>query len=360
MIFVHDNTESMAWSLNAKDLLLQGISGSEVIFTVQLDGETATYFNLIPFDGKIRLSLRDLLEAILPQESGINPMTSGLAVRGGGHQLLVSARDDLGNSATVSLTCFRGGIDENSGNSKRTQWLSWKPQVSPTFKWGRELLSLLLMPGYTTSRVAVTIYYLYHSPETVTLASAPSVENGKPCIWTYDCSFDTIASLGSYSEEDTILAYDITMGALPRRRFILSLPDNRAREFLFVNSMGAMDSLFTTGDVIGEAESTTSVSQIGYKEKEISNVFVAKLKVSTGTIQREREIANLFDFLRSTERYLLAPGDTARCIVVDGIETDLSFGQLSGASFTFHMADGFTGRYYEDKNLGEYEFTSAE
>lgn len=359
MIFVHDNTESMAWSLNAKDLLLQGISGSDVTFTVQLDGETVTTFNLVPYDGKIRISLRDLLEAILPQDTDINPMTQGLAVRSG-HQLLVSALDNLGASTSVSLTCFRGGIDENAGNSKSTQWLSWKPQVSPTYAWGRELLSLLLMPGYPSSQVAVTIYYLYHSPEIVTLANAPSLVDNKPCIWTYDCSFETIAALASHAEDDSILAYDITMGALPRRRFILSLPDNRAREFIFANSMGVLDTLFTTGELSSGAESSTSVSLIGHNEKEVANAFVAKLKASTGLLQHEREIANLYDFLRSTERYVLAPDDIARRIVVDSIETDISFGRESGATFTYHLADGFTGRHYEDKNLGEYEFTSAE
>lgn len=350
----------MAWSLTAKDVSLQGIDGTSVAFTVYMDGQAVTTFSLVPVNSTIKLSLRGILEAILPQETGINPMSSGLAERNGGHTVTIAAADDLGASASMDLTCFRGGIDENAGNGKTTQWLSWKPQASQTLRWGRELLSLLLMPGYSSSKVQVTIYYLYHSPETVDLASAPTVLNSKPCIWTYDCSYETIAELGTYSDEDTILAYDITMGTLPRRRFILSPTDKRGREFIFKNSMGVLDTLYTAGDVVFEEESNVSTSVVNNRETEIDNAFIARQKVSTGLIQREREIANLYDLLRSNERYIMAPGDTARRIVVDGIDSDISFGKPSAATITFHLADGFTGSYYEDKNLGEYEFTSAE
>ncbi len=350
----------MAWSLSAKDILLQGIAGSVVTFTVQMDGQSVITFELIPLDGKITLSLRGLLEAILPAETGLNPMLSGMAVRSGAHAISISAEDDLDNTASMSLTCFRGGIDESAGNGKTTRWLSWKPQVSQTFRWGRELLSLLLMPGYESSQVRVTIYYLYHSPETVVLATAPTVINAKPCIWNYDCSYETIAELGTYSEEDTIVAYDITMGALPRRRFILGDTDKRGREFVFQNSMGVLDTLFTTGEIKEEHETEIATAKVDNRETEIANTFTARQKVTTGLLQKEREITNLYDFLRSNERYVLAPGGTTKRIVVDSTESDIAFGQPSGASITFHLADGFSGGYYEDKNLGEYEFTSAE
>lgn len=350
----------MAWSLTAKDITLQGVTGSVVTFTVQLDAQTVTTFDLVPVNGSITLSLRNILEAILPLETGLNPMLSGMAVRSGGHDVAISAVDDLNYTASMSLTCFRGGIDDSAGNDKSTRWLSWKPQVSQTFRWGRELLSLLLMPSYSTSQVRATIYYLYHSPEIVTLASAPSVANSKPCIWNYDCSFSTIAGLGTYSDVDTIVAYDITMGNLPRRRFILAPTDNRGREFIFKNSMGALDTLFTSGKVDAEHESKATTAKVNNKERELSIELTAMQKVSTGLLQREREVANLYDFLRSNERYVLAPGDTARRIIVDSTDSDISLGEPSGASITFHLADGFTGEYYEDKNIGEYEFTSAE
>ena len=350
----------MAWSLSAKDIFLQGVSGSFVAFTVQLDGNSVTSFDLIPINGEISISLRDLLEAILPSETGLNPMFSAMAARSGAHSVSISAVDNLGNTASMSLTCFKGGIDESAGNSKITRWLSWKPQVSQTFPWGRELLSLLLMPGYSSTQVKVTIYYLYHSPEVVTLAAAPTVVNSKPCIWNYDCSYETVSALGTYSEEDTIVAYDITMGTLPRRRFVIGPTDKRGREFIFRNSMGVLDTLFTSGVVNLENESNVATFMNGNKETELFNDFTARQKVSTGLLQREREIIGLYDFLRSNERYVLAPGDIARRIVVDGVESDISLGQPSGTSITFHLADGFTGAYYEDKNLGEYEFTSAE
>lgn len=359
MFFTHDNTASMAWSLTAKDILLRGVSGTVVTFNVQLDGQDAATFNLIPIEGGITLSLRGLLEAILPKETGVDPMLSGLASRTGGHSVAISATDDLQNTASVTLTCFSGGIDE-SGDDRATRWLSWKPQVTTSYRWGRELLSLLLMPGYASSQVKVTIYYLYNSPEIVTLAAAPTVENSKPCIWVYDCSYATIAALASHSAEDTILAYDITMGALPRRRFILAPTDNRGREFIFRNSMGVLDTLFTAGDVESTGESDTATARNNNKETEVSNTFVTRQKVSTGLLQREREIANLLDFLRSNERYVLTPGDSAKRIIVDNIESDISFGQPSSASVTFHLADGFSGLYFEDENIEEYEFVSAE
>lgn len=350
----------MAWSLSAKDILLQSVSGTIVTFTVQLDGQDVTSFDLLPISGKISLSLRGLLEAILPMETGLDPMLSGMAVRSGAHSVTISATDNLGNTASVSLTCFRGGIDESAGNGKITRWLSWKPQVSQTFRWGRELLSLLLMPGSSSTQVKATVYYLYHSPEIVTLAAAPTVAGSKPCIWNYDCSYETIAALGSHSEDDTILAYDITMGSLPRRRFILGPTDQRGREFIFRNSMGVLDTLFTVGEINAESESEIATARVGNKEREIANDFTARQKVATGLLQKEREIANLYDFLRSNERYILSPGGTARRIIVDGTESDITLGQPSGASITFHLADGFLGGYYEDKNLGEYEFVQAE
>ena len=350
----------MAWSLSAKDILLQGVSGSVVTFSVTLDGKAATTFDLIPIDGEITISFRWLLEAILPAETGLDPMLSRMAVKSGAHNVSISAIDDLNNIASMSLTCIRGGIDESAGNGKITRWLSWKPQVSQTFRWGRELLSLLVMPGNSGAPVEATIYYRYHSPETITLAEVPPIMDAKPCIWNYDCSYATIAAMGTYSEEDTIVAYDITMGDLPRRRFVLGPTDKRGREFIFRNSMGVLDTLFTSGELSAESESETATAKVNNKETEIVNNFISRLKVTTGLLQKERDIANLYDFLRSNERYALTPGGTAKRIVVDGAESNIAFGQPSGATITFHLADGFTGGYYEDKNLGEYEFTTAE
>ena len=109
-----------------------------------------------------------------------------------------------------------------------------------------------------------------------------------------------------------------------------------------------------------EHETEIATAKVDNRETEIANTFTARQKVTTGLLQKEREITNLYDFLRSNERYVLSPGVVAKRIVVDSTESDIAFGQPSGASITFHLADGFSGGYYEDKNLGEYEFTSAE
>lgn len=357
MQFTNPNTGSFVWSRDAKDVVLDSIlpASATVQFTVKLGAAAVASFALTAVSGSITLRYREILEAVLPKSIGTLLSTADYD-RYSNDVTIVAT---LGNS-TVSTTkrCFRGGSDElRPAFPHGTQWLTWKPQVTRTWAWAKEFLSLVI-PNSTKMDVSAKVYFTDHTDTTLTLCTFALMTNGYS-IGLVNCSPSVINSLVPAGK--TVAAYDVDAGSsIKAHRFILQPTRLRGREFLFVNSLGVLDTVFAAGDVSRETEMAVSAASIDSEEVELSNGAVERFKVQTGWIRERRMMDQWQDFFRSTERYVLLQGDVVRRIVVDAIETEMTEHNLSSATITYHYAKAFTGRYYEDTAIGAYDYTENE
>lgn len=355
MNFSNPNTGAFVWSRTAGDILLTGgpSPNTPVQFTVLLNGSEVVNFELTAISGMITLRFKDILEALLPRNA---MLSSGRSTRYS-NTVAIRATVNEDSITTSTMVCFRGGSDELSpAYPYTTHWLTWKPQITDTWAWAKEQLSCIIGPS-TPVTVSAKVYFAYHTPVTVTIATFASQSGAS--IGTVDCSPSVIEGLANVSN-DALVAYDVYAGNVKRHRFILKPTRLRGREFLFRNSLGVWDTVYASGDVSRETEMGLSTVTINGEEVEFANAAVERFKVQTGSLRERRMMDQWQDFFRTTERYVLLQDDTPRRIVVDSIEPEMTEHTLSSATITYHYAKAFTGRYFNDTELDDYDYTATE
>ena len=341
----------------AEDLTVTGLStSSNVTITVYLDGSSVASFELTPHPTAATavVRFREILNNVLPRVSETVPSTTSTYT----NPVYVRASQGGTNVDTATMFCFRGGSDAlTTGFSHTTHWLTWKPQVTRTYPWAKEVLSLI-KPKSTSRTVYAKVYLSTGSSVTVTLGSFSS-SSTQVVICSVNCSLSRIQGFSGVTGK-TVLGYDVYCGDILAHRFIVKPARLRQREFLYANSLGVLDTVFATGDVARDTASELATARIGGQEVELSNDSVEHFKANTGGLRKRREMDQWQDFFRSTDRWVLLQGDVLRRIVIDSIESDMTEHKLSGASFTYHYADRFTGRYYSDSALPAFDYSNYE
>ena len=357
MQWTNPNTGSFVWSRTAKDITLTGATSNSmtnppVQFSVHLNGSSVATFKLTAVSGEVKLRFREILEAILPRRGDTLISTSNSATYG--DTVAIQATLDGSSVTTSSMRCFRGGSDELQPTvNVASYWLTWKPLKVNTWPWAKEFLSCVILSS--SINVNAKVYFADGGNSVISLASFSS---GTVRIGLVNCSPSVIRS--SFSNRE-VIAYDVYSPSLITRRFILKPSDRaRGREFLFMNSLGALDTVIATGDVSRETEMDVSSVSINGDETEIANSAVERFKVQTGGIRERRMIDQWQEFFRASERYVLLKGDVVRRIVVDSIEPEMTEHKLSGAAFTYHYAKAFTGRFYQENVLGAFDPSSID
>lgn len=342
----------------AEDLTVTGLStSSNVTITVYLDGSSVASFELTPHPTAATavIRFREILNNILPRVSETVPSTTSTYT----NPVYVRASQGGTNVDTTTMFCFRGGSDAlTTGFSHTTHWLTWKPQVTRTYPWAKEVLSLI-KPKSTSRTVYAKVYLSTGSSVTVTLGTFSS-SSTQVAICSVNCSLSRIQGFSGVSGK-TVLGYDVYCGDILAHRFIVKPARLCQREFLFANSLGVLDTVFATGDVARDTEAQVSTALISGQEAELANDAIEHFKVNTGGLRKRREMDQWQDFFRSPYRWVILRDDaTVRRIVVDSIESDMTEHRLSGASFTYHYAHRFTGRYYSDSALPAFDYSNYE
>lgn len=355
-IAISNPNSSMAYVFaeKAEDLTVTGLStSSNVTIAVYLHGSSVASFELTPHpvSASVVVRFREILNAILPR------ITCSVPSAKSSYFNAVYVRATQGNAyvETSTMYCFRGGFDAmETSFPHTTHWLTWKPQCTRTYKWAKEILSFI-KPKLTSRTVYAKIYYSDRTSETITLVTfTHTALDTQVTSCMVNCSYSRILGLLS-TVGKTILAYDVYGGDILAHRFIVEPTRLRQREFLYANSLGVLDTVFSTGDVGRDTASELATARIGGQEVELSNDTVEHFKVNTGVLRKRREMDQWQDFFRSTDRWVLLQGDVLRRIIIDSIESDMTEHKLTGASFTYHYADRFTGRYYTDVALSAFD-----
>lgn len=351
MTFSNPNTGAFVWSRTAADITLSGLQASQTVqFTVYLNGSAVATFSLVSSQsGNIVIRFGEILEAILPRRDATIPSTTS------SYTNTVYIRATLNNDTldTSTMFCFRGGSDSlQSAFPHTTQFLTWKPQIVRTYPWAIEVISLI-KPKSTSITVTGKVYLSNNSSVTVTLGTFSS-SSTQVAICQVNISPSRIQGFSSVSG-NTVLGYDVYTNNILAHRFIIKPNRVRAREFLFINSLGVLDTAFATGDMERDTDLAVSTFTASGLEKELTNEACESFKVSTGGIRERRMMDHWQDFFRSTERFVRLQGDVTRRIIVDSVEPEMTENTLSSAAFTYHYADRFTGRYHADVALSAFD-----
>ena len=330
------------WSRNAGDLRLDVDGAGSVHFSVSC-GNRSFSFDLVPVGSCCVLRLDELLESLLPEPDLTlpNPVRITPATR------FDITADDGETTASWWCRAFRGG----AAGSVLGRFLSWKENPSPAWHGSAEPLSLLVASG-SISFTAIA-YLKLLAPVTLTLAS---VTVDAPSIVSIDASPDRISTLLEAADipEAQILAYDVTATDTETLRFIVNRSDARLTHFLFINSLGVLDSVHATGRRQHNLEHLSESFSNRDIESELYNRSFGKLTVSTGYIPGSRARHQWREFLCSSYRFLLQ--DESKRIILDDISPEVKDFEPSTISFTFHLAKEPRAWYYNNPDLPPYAY----
>lgn len=310
----------------------------------------------------VTIKTRDILEALIEPSSIGSGGVSGVPV------VEISAGADTESSISMSFQALYGSAAGKTPADMARHWLTWRDQISTTYFGCRERLTFfagLDLLGWKSGSytVAVKIY----TPSGIVQATLAS--GTIPSQVSYISVDASPASVLAVGEVSSILAYDLsfslsgtaaddtaaTVESYPLR-LVLGAADPRAKEFIFINSLGVEDRVTACGIRKDGLEGGSSKFVNGGVEREHGNEAQEQFEVYSGHLATARSVEQWMEFLKSSERYLSSGG--LKGIVIDDYNTEVQEGELCSVSFTYRLSERIKGFHHDDsESIGEYDPT---
>lgn len=308
------------------------------------------------------IKTRDILEALIEPSSIDSGGVSGVPV------VEISAGADTGSSISMSFLALYGSAAGKTPADMARHWLTWRDQISATYFGCRERLTFfagLDLLGWKSGSytVAVKIY----TPSGI--AQATLASGTIPSQVSYISVDASPASVLAVGEVSNLLAYDLsfslsgtaaddtaaTVESYPLR-LVLGAADPRAKEFIYINSLGVEDRVTACGIRKDGLEGGSSKFVNGGVEREHGNEAQEQFEVYSGHLATARSVEQWMEFLKSSERYLSSGG--LKGIVIDDYNTEVQEGELCSVSFTYRLSERIKGFHHDDsESIGEYDPT---
>lgn len=308
------------------------------------------------------IKTRDILEALIEPSSIGSGGVSGVPV------VEISAGADTESSISMSFQALYGSAAGKTPADMARHWLTWRDQISATYFGCRERLTFfagLDLLGWKSGSytVAVKIY----TPSGIVQATLAS--GTIPSQVSYISVDASPASVLAVGEVSSLLAYDLsfsfsgtaaddtaaTVESYPLR-LVLGTADPRAKEFIYINSLGVEDRVTACGIRKDGLEGGSSKFVNGGVEREHGNEAQEQFEVYSGHLATARSVEQWMEFLKSSERHLYNAG--LKGIVIDEYDTDAPEGELSSVSFTYRLSERIRGFHHDDsESIGEYDPT---
>lgn len=308
------------------------------------------------------IKTRDILEALIEPSSIGSGGVSGVPV------VEISAGADTESSISMSFLALYGSAAGKTPADMARHWLTWRDQISATYFGCRERLTFLAgldLLGWKSGSytVAVKIY----TPSGIVQATLAS--GTIPSQVSYISVDASPASVLAVGEVSNILAYDLsfslsgtaaddtaaTVESYPLR-LVLGAADPRAKEFIYINSLGVEDRVTACGIRKDGLEGGSSKFVNGGVEREHGNEAQEQFEVYSGHLATARSVEQWMEFLKSSERYLSSGG--LKGIVIDDYNTEVQEGELCSVSFTYRLSERIKGFHHDDsESIGEYDPT---
>lgn len=308
------------------------------------------------------IKTRDILEALIEPSSIGSGGVSGVPV------VEISAGADTESSISMSFQALYGSAAGKTPADMARHWLTWRDQISTTYFGCRERLTFfagLDLLGWKSGSytVAVKIY----TPSGIVQATLAS--GTIPSQVSYISVDASPASVLAVGEVSSLLAYDLsfslsgtaaddtaaTVESYPLR-LVLGAADPRAKEFIYINSLGVEDRVTACGIRKDGLEGGSSKFVNGGVEREHGNDAQEQFEVYSGHLATARSVEQWMEFLKSSERYLSSGG--LKGIVIDDYNTEVQEGELCSVSFTYRLSERIKGFHHDDsESIGEYDPT---
>lgn len=306
------------------------------------------------------IKTRDILEALIEPSSIGSVGVSGVPV------VEISAGADTESSISMSFQALYGSAAGKTPADMARHWLTWRDQISTTYFGCRERLTFfagLDLLGWKSGSytVAVKIY----TPSGIVQATLAS--GTIPSQVSYISVDASPASVLAVGEVSSLLAYDLsfslsgtaaddtaaTVESYPLR-LVLGAADPRAKEFIYINSLGVEDRVTACGIRKDGLEGGSSKFVNGGVEREHGNEAQEQFEVYSGHLATARSVEQWMEFLKSSERHLYNAG--LKGIVIDEYDTDAPEGELSSVSFTYRLSERIRGFHHDDsESIGDYD-----
>lgn len=306
------------------------------------------------------IKTRDILEALIEPSSIGSGGVSGVPV------VEISAGADTESSISMSFLALYGSAAGKTPADMARHWLTWRDQISATYFGCRERLTFLAgldLLGWKSGSytVAVKIY----TPSGIVQATLAS--GTIPSQVSYISVDASPASVLAVGEVSSLLAYDLsfsfsgtaaddtaaTVESYPLR-LVLGAADPRAKEFIYINSLGVEDRVTACGIRKDGLEGGSSKFVNGGVEREHGNEAQEQFEVYSGHLATARSVEQWMEFLKSSERHLYNAG--LKGIVIDEYDTEAPEGELSSVSFTYRLSERIRGFHHDDsESIGDYD-----
>lgn len=306
------------------------------------------------------IKTRDILEALIEPSSIGSGGVSGVPV------VEISAGADTESSISMSFQALYGSAAGKTPADMARHWLTWRDQISTTYFGCRERLTFfagLDLLGWKSGSytVAVKIY----TPSGIVQATLAS--GTIPSQVSYISVDASPASVLAVGEVSSLLAYDLsfslsgtaaddtaaTVESYPLR-LVLGAADPRAKEFIYINSLGVEDRVTACGIRKDGLEGGSSKFVNGGVEREHGNEAQEQFEVYSGHLATARSVEQWMEFLKSSERHLYNAG--LKGIVIDEYDTEAPEGELSSVSFTYRLSERIRGFHHDDsESIGDYD-----
>lgn len=364
MNIIGPNSNEIIFSRTAGDIVVTDIP-SGPLFEVYFAYEGRRFgFEARAYNGKYTLHLSEVLKAL--EEN-----TSAPAVPDGGCLSIYAKTltvefllgEELEDSCVINW--IPGYCKANSDDIEKLThsgyWWTFRPQTAYTYAWSREILQLALPANSAEIEIYVDIHFAEYGKKRLLYKTVrpdgPTFE-----LVAIDVSYKHIENLAYLSEytDGHILAYDVTgvsdgVEDLPiGQRFIVAPKNRDVRGWYFRNSLGAFDTVYSFGSFARALESEAKTFTTNKKELELTNITKETFSVDTGYIKNEKELNLWYEFLRSTERYIVLNDNEVARIVVDESDSEKTLSEAGSISFRCRMSEEVEGYDFSKSRLEDF------
>lgn len=359
--------------LTISDLSSEGACELEILVSV---GDTEYTFKSTAVGGTLTLRLSDILRHFETPLFSHDIASGFIHVKMPGIGVIAMYTEDEWSSWVGS--CIFGGChrpaDEITALASGKYWWTFRPQSALTYKFSKEYLAMArpadggadvrldLTLHFATAGKVSAVWYERIAPDATIV--------GRPSIVVIDCSYMVIRAKADelgYAD-DTLLAYDIagtdadnpsTFDMPVGQRFIVARNDSRVRGWMFRNSLGMLDTVYSWGDVTRDVNSEMTTFKTLRTTRELDNFSEEIWSVDTGYVDKKEMLQLWYEFFRSKERYAILSDGTVAEIVVDEIGAEHQVGQTGNLSFKCRLSKETEGYDFTKGVLEDFsdEFT---
>lgn len=377
----NDLDQRFVFSKNASPITIRDIKGVSIDITITYRDADYTMTLSPDSSQSIKLDMQEILRSLAPKAYEMGELFNYICPAFNQNNLVtITASGTMDEEISANLYVFGGGIAASYPTLENHIWLTWRPEICTTYPNGYEELVAILNPhaidgveiGKPFRFRTLGKVYLSNGEDVVVVLSDSNIStSNRAHTVRVNVSASRVGEIlhNDYSEYDIndIAAYDVygefctladgvlQTGTPAAQRFILKPGRSNIKCFMFRNSLGVADTVYSTGSFTRIVSPDVATFISGRIESELTNKSKGSFKVNTGRLDSEYAVNLWQDFFMSDERFISEDGQMKRIIVEEG-KSEAILQQLADMEFSYHLAEQPVGRYRDKKSLNTFRY----